>query len=151
MDNPIFHVILLNVHLFASIIWVGSVFMGTFIDWPAAKESVQGGEFPFRFIVGQGRRVFLSVYTGIFFVWTSGISLLLIHPPLSDKAFAIAIIKILALLSMTGFTLYGTFSTWRKLQVATHSEAYELYKYYMYRAIGTFSFGILASLLGLWL
>ena len=50
-------ILLLN-HLIASIVWVGSVFMGAFIDWPSAKKSVPRGQFPFKFIVGQGRRVF---------------------------------------------------------------------------------------------
>jgi uncharacterized membrane protein len=144
-------IVLLNIHLFASIIWVGSVYMGAFIDWPAAKKSVKPGQFPFEFIVGQGSKVFVSVYTGIFFLWTSGIGLLMIHPPQAPREILIASIKGVCLFLMTAFTMYGTFSTWRKLQVATHQEAFALYKYYMYRAYGTFSFGMIASILGLWL
>lgn len=144
-------VILLNIHLFATIVWVGSVYMGTFIDWPAAKASVKKGEFPFLFIVGQGRRVFYSVYTGIFFLWTSGLGLIALHPPQTGQELMMVLIKTGCLFLMTAFTVYGTFSTWRKLQVATHSEAYGHYKMYMYRAVGTFLMGVMASLIGLWL
>ncbi|MBE7169190.1 MAG: hypothetical protein INR73_01275 [Williamsia sp.] len=143
--------ILLNIHIFASITWVGSVFMGTFVDWPAAKASVKPGEFPFKFIIGQGHRVFVFVYIGIFFVWTSGIGLTLIHAPFTGKELVLLGIKIAALTIMTGFTLYGTFGTWRKLQVATHAEAFNHYKYYMYRAMGTFTLGSLAAVMGGWL
>jgi uncharacterized membrane protein len=144
-------IILTNIHLFASIVWVGAVFMGTFIDWPAARESVKKGEFPFKFIIGQGRRVFIYVYVGIFFLWTSGIGLLVIHPPQSLQEIMMVAIKVISLIFMTAFTMYGTFSTWKKLQVATHTEAYVHYKFYMYRAMGTFSFGILSSIIGHWL
>jgi len=144
-------VIFLNIHLFATIVWVGSVFMGTFVDWPAAKKTVSNGEFPFKFIVGQGSRVFLYVYIGIFFLWSSGIGLVVLHPPQTRREIVMISIKALALIIMTGFTMYGTFSTWRKLQVATHHEAYHHYKFYMRRAVGTFLCGSLASLIGLWI
>lgn len=144
-------VILLNIHLFATIVWVGSVFMGTFVDWPAARKAVKEGEFPFKFIVGQGNKVFLFVYTGIFFLWTSGIGLLILRPPQTGKEMVMLSIKGFSLFMMTAFTLYGTFSTWRKLQVSTHTEAFHHYKFYMYRAMGTFLLGSLASLVGLWL
>jgi len=142
--------ILLNAHLIASLTWVGAVFMGTFIDWPAAKETVKEGEFPFRFIVGQGRRVFYSVYFGIILLWTTGIGLVLVHPPQDTRAMWLLAIKVFALFLMTSFTLWGTFFTWPKLQVATHAEAFEHYKYYMYRAQGTFACGLIGSVVGLW-
>lgn len=144
-------IILINIHVIASIVWVGSVFMGTFIDWPAAKASVKPGKFPFQFIIGQGRRVFYSVYFGILILWVSGIALLIVAPPQETLKVILAIIKIVCLLFMTGFTLYGTLRTWPKMQLATHEEAFHHYKYYMYRAVGTFSFGIIASLAGLWI
>lgn len=138
-------------HVIAGIIWVGAVFMGTFIDWPSARASVSKGRFPFKFIVGQGNRVFYSVYSGIIILWISGIGLVLVDPPSGTFELVMVIIKIACLFFMTAFTLYGTLSTWPKLQLATHEEAYKHYKYYMYRAVGTFSLGIVASLAGLWL
>lgn len=144
-------VVFVNIHLFASIVWVGSVFMGTFVDWPAAQLSVKKGEFPFGFIINQGRKVFLYVYIGIFFLWTSGIGLVMLHPPFSNKEIIMLTIKVISLVMMTAFTMYGTFSTWRKLQVATNAEAFQYYKFYMYRAMGTFFCGSLASILGRWL
>ncbi|WP_340200596.1 hypothetical protein [Ascidiimonas sp. W6] len=146
-----FKIVLINMHVIAAIVWVGSVFMGTFIDWPAARASVKKGTFPFQFIIGQGRRVFYSVYTGIGILWFSGIGLVIISPPTDTFKTVLIVIKIVSLLFMTGFTLYGTFFTWPKMQLATHEEAFRHYKFYMYRAVGTFSFGIIASLAGLWL
>ena len=141
---------ILSFHLVAGIVWVGSVFMGTFVDWPAAKASVNPGEFPFRFVIGQGSRVFYSVYLGIILIWGSGIVLFFIHPPLTQVQLIMTLLKALCLFFMTAFTLYGTFVTWPKIQFATHTEAFDYYKYYMYRAFGTFLFGVFASLLTLW-
>jgi len=138
-------------HLIASLVWVGSVFMGTFIDWQAAKDSVQEGKFPFRFIVGQGKRVYYSVYFGIILLWTSGLILIFLNPPILSKDWILLLIKIMALITMTGMTLHGTFSTWPKLQLATHKEAFVLYKFYLFKAKITFTCGIIASVVGLWL
>lgn len=136
--------------MISTIVWVGAVFMGTFIDWPSAKESVKEKEFPFRFIVGQGSRVFYSVYSGIFLMWFSGIGLVILHPPSGFREIMMLFGKTVALSVMTGFTLYGTFSTWPKIQVATHREAHKLYQNYMYRAMATFTSGIIGAVLGLW-
>jgi uncharacterized membrane protein len=141
--------ILKNIHLVATIIWVGAVYMGAFIDWPSAKESMAKGKFPFKFIVGQGTKVFYSVYTGIFLLWFSGIGLLIIKPIESKVQILMVVVKIFCLLIMTLFTLYGTLSTWPKLQLATNQEAFRIYKYYIIRAIITFSCGIIGSLIGL--
>lgn len=143
--------ILLTFHLCASLVWVGAVFMGSFIDWPASKESMKEGKFPFKFVIGQAKRVFYSVYAGIILLWVTGIGLILLHPPQSTQETVMIGIKVFALVIMTVFTLYGTFFTWPKMQVATHEEAFELYKYYMYRAITVFFMGVIASVIGLWL
>ncbi|MEL6863509.1 MAG: hypothetical protein AAFP19_03775 [Bacteroidota bacterium] len=145
------HSIFLTLHLTAGMIWVGSVFMGAFIDWPTARNSVKEGDFPFRFIVGQGSRVFYSVYSGMAMLWFSGFVLTFLNPPQTTREIFMIGMKIIALAFMSGFTMYGTFSTWPKMQLATHKEAYDYYKFYHYRAIGTFLFGIIASVLGLWL
>ena len=143
--------IFLTVHLVSAILWVGSVYMGTFFDWPSARESVKEGEFPFRFIVGQGRRIFYSVYMAISFLWITGAGLVMLNPPQDSRTTMMLVAKGICLFLMTAFTMYGTFSTWPKLQLATHAEAHEYYKYYMYRALGTFFCGVIASVLGLWL
>jgi len=142
--------ILLSAHLVAGIVWVGSVFMGTFIDWPTAKSIVKKGNFPFDFIVGQGRRVFYSVYFGICMLWSTGLALFFVHPPANSTEIGILLLKTVCLFLMTAFTLYGTFFTWPKIQFATHEEAFNHYKFYMYRAIGTFTSGIIGSILTLW-
>ncbi len=142
--------IILSIHLVAGIVWVGSVFMGTFIDWPTAKETVDRGQFPFRFIVGQGKRVFYSVYFGIIQLWGSGIALFIVHPPETSAQSIMLAGKVMCLFFMTAFTLYGSFVTWPKMQLATHQEAFQYYKHYKNRAIGTFTFGILGALLTLW-
>lgn len=143
--------ILLTAHLVASLVWVGAVFMGSFIDFYAAKESVKEGAFPFRFIIGQGKRVFYSVYFGIFVLCTTGIGLTIHHPPQTRTEIFMLVVKMSALFLMTAFTLYGTFFTWPKIQLSTSEEAYELYKYYNYRAHAVFVLGIIASILGLWI
>ncbi len=142
--------IILSIHLVAGIVWIGSVFMGTFIDWPTAKESVGKGKFPFRFIVGQGRRVFYSVYFGIIQLWGSGIALYIVLPPKDKTEMILLISRVICLSFMTLFTLYGTFFTWPKMQLATNKEAFHYYRYYKNRAIGTFSFGIIGAVLTLW-
>lgn len=141
----------LSMHLIASLVWVGSVFMGTFIDWAAARKTVAEGKFPFRFIIGQGTRVFYSVYFGIILLWTSGTALVILSPPQSQRDVAMLAFKIVALLIMTANTLHGTFSTWPKLQLATHKEAFRHYRFYLTKAKITFLCGLLASVVGLWM
>lgn len=135
-------------HIIASVVWIGAVYMGAFIDWPAAKKTVPPGKFPFKFIINQGKGVFWGVYIGIVILWVSGIGLTLTTPITSTGQAILIGFKMLCLLIMTLFTMYGTFFTWKKLQLATHEEAFALYKYYMIRAYTTFSCGIAASVLG---
>jgi uncharacterized membrane protein len=141
--------ILLIMHVLPTIVWVGSVYMGTFIDWPVAQNIVNKNTFPFRFIVGQGTRVYYSVYFGIILVWLSSVGLIIYSSIDWNLQRTIMIIgKIICLILMTGFTLYGTFYTWPKLQLATAEEAKTLYKRYMKRATGTFILGIIATIIG---
>ena len=142
--------ILLSIHLVAGVVWGGSVFMGAFIDWPAAKESVEENKFPFKFVIGQGRRVFYSVYFGIFQLWGSGIGLFIVNPPQNKLENILFFLRVMCLFFMTSFTLYGTFVTWPKIQLSTNREAFRLHRFYNYRAYGTFVFAISASLLTLW-
>jgi len=143
--------IMLTGHLIPCIVWIGSVFMGTYIDWPSARNSVKEGEFPFKFIIGQGSRVYFSVYFGITVLLITGIGLVYHHPPQTDKEYYMLAVKALCWLLMTLSTLYGTFSTWPKIQLATSEEAYEHYKWYMYRSQAVFILGIIAAVFGLWL
>lgn len=143
--------IFLTLHLVGSIVWIGSVFMGTYIDWPSARKSVKEGEFPFKFIIGQGSRVFYSVYLGIVMLWITGIGLTYNHPPQTTREYGMLALKVFFLILMTLSTLYGTFSTWPKIQLATSKEAFEHYKWYMYRSQGIFILGIISAVLGLWL
>ena len=135
-------------HLIAGIVWVGSVFMGAFIDWPSAKKSMPKGNFPFKFIIGQGTGVFYSVYLGIFFLWISGIGLIFLNPVETTFKKIIIVFKICCLIVMTLFTMYGTFYTWPKLQLSNDEEAFKLYKSYIMRAMITFISGLIASVLG---
>lgn len=138
-------------HMIASIVWVGAVYMGAFIDWPAAKKTVPDGKFPFKFIVNQGKGVFFGVYFGIILLWVSGIGLTITTPITSRAQMILIGFKMFCLLVMTLFTMYGTFFSWRKLQLATHEEAFAIYKYYMIRAYTTFTCGIAASVMGLFI
>jgi len=142
--------ILLSIHIVAGAIWTGSVFMGAFIDWPSARDSVKPGRFPFKFIIGHGRRVFYTVYFGIFQLFATGVALYFVHPPENSIENTLLILKAIFLSLMTLFTLYGTFFTWPKIQLATDEEAFKLHKFYNLRAYGTFSFGVLGLLATLW-
>jgi uncharacterized membrane protein len=140
--------VLSAIHAVAASVWVGAVFMGSIIDWPAARTTVEAGHFPFGFIVGQGNRVFLYVYSGMAIVLVSGIALILLHPPQTTSAIVLTCIKSAALLVMIANTLYGSLRTWPKLQFASHQEAQVLYRGYMIRAYITFSAGIVGIALG---
>lgn len=147
-SNNTLYTALQILHLVSAIVWVGSVFMGTFVDWPAIRESMDGGRFPFHFIVGQGRRVFVAVYVGITSQIVSGVGLVSLRPPETTQQLVMLSIKGMALAFMVGATVYGTLVTWRKLQFATHAEAFRHYRVYMLRAMGTFVCGIVGSVLG---
>jgi uncharacterized membrane protein len=137
-------------HIIPSIIWIGSVYMGTFIDWPVCKDINEKGRFPYNFIVGQGKKVYYSVYLGIILLWCSGIALIFLSPTdWSVRRIVLIIIKTICLSLMTGFTLYGTLVTWPKLQLSTNDEAYKYYRQYMRRATGTFVLGIIATITGI--
>lgn len=140
--------ILLSIHVVASILWVGAVYMGAAIDWPAAKNSVPKTKFPFKFIIGQGTRVFYSVYIGITLLWVSGIGLTVITIPVTERDIVILCLKLFCLLTMTVLTLYGTFFTWPKLQTSLDQEANKKYKNYIFRAYITLISGIIAAILG---
>ncbi|UFP96323.1 hypothetical protein [Gloeobacter morelensis] len=135
-------------HAVAAAVWVGAVFMGSVIDWPVARATVEPHQFPFRFIVGQGHRVFVWVYAGIAILLVSGAALLWLAPPRTPFENTLAALKILALAVMVGNTLYGSLRTWPNLQFATAEEAKFLYRGYMIRAYITCSSGIFAIVLG---
>ncbi len=140
--------VLTAIHAVAASVWVGAVFMGSIIDWPAAQTTVEQGQFPFGFIVGQGNRVFIYVYSGMAIVLVSGIALVLLHPPQTTAALLLTCIKGVALFVMMANTLYGSLRTWPMLQFASHQEAQALYRGYMIRAYITFSAGIAGIALG---
>lgn len=139
---------LLIIHLTSAIVWVGAVFMGTFIDWPVIR-AASGRKFPFDFIVGQGVRVAPAVYVGIVSQVVSAIGLTILRPPQSpEQAFMLGV-KGLCLAWMAGSTIYGTFRTWPKLMFAPSDEhAFRLYNVYMLRATVTFVAGIAAAVVG---
>jgi hypothetical protein len=139
---------LLIIHLTSAIVWVGAVFMGTFIDWPVIR-AASGGKFPFEFIVGQGVRVAPAVYVGILSQVLSAIGLTILHPPHTPQQAFMLGIKGLCLAWMAGSTIYGTLRTWPKLMFAASDEdAFRLYNVYMLRATVTFVAGIAAAVIG---
>jgi hypothetical protein len=138
---------LLIIHLTSAIIWVGAVFMGTFIDWPVIR-AASGGKFPFEFIVGQGVRVMPAVYVGIVSQVLSAIGLVVLHPPQTPQQAFMLGVKGLCLAWMAGSTIYGTFRTWPKLMFAASEDAFRLYNVYMVRATVTFGAGIAAAVIG---
>ena len=139
---------LLIIHLTSAIVWVGAVFMGTFIDWPVIR-AASGGKFPIDFIVGQGVRVAPAVYVGIVSQVLSAIGLAILHPPHTPQQGFMLGVKGLCLAWMAGSTIYGTLRTWPKLMFAASDEAaFRLYNVYMLRATVTFVSGIVAAVIG---
>ncbi len=140
--------LMLIVHVVTSTMWVGGVFMAAFIDWPTAKSTIKDGKFPFEFVLSHGKKIFFWVYFAMAGLTLSGVSLLLSRPVADDQMIYV-MAKFAALILMAGFTLYGTFITWPKLQVAINRDAQHIYQVYIYRAHATFFFGILAIIMGL--
>ncbi|MEW5250670.1 hypothetical protein [Microbulbifer discodermiae] len=138
-----FYIFLLSVHAVSNAMWVGAVFMGSIIDWPAIKAMAKNGKFPFLFVVGQGSNVFFWVYLAIFLQITTSTGLAIMHPPEGNTEILFLGLRTFALSIMIGFTLYGTFSSWPKLQVSSSGEAWTIYRYYMYRAYAIFACGLL--------
>lgn len=144
----VLHRMLVASHIISSAIWYGAVFMGSVVDWPSARASVDEGRFPFDFIVGQGSRVFPWVYFGMVMVLLSGAGLVWFHPPATARDGALLALKGLALLWMVGSTVYGTLVSWPKLQFATHAEALGYYTRYIRRAYVTCACGVFGTILG---
>jgi hypothetical protein len=138
---------LVIIHLTSAIVWVGAVFMGTFIDWPVIRAATNG-RFPFEFIVGQGVRVAPAVYVGIVSQLVSAAGLVLLRPPETAQQAILLGVKGLCLAFMAGSTIYGTFRTWPKLMFAIDEDAFRLYRVYMVRASITFVCGIAAAVIG---
>ncbi len=135
-------------HVIAATLWVGGVFMASVIDWPSARKSTPAGVFPFSFVVAHGQRILPAVYSAIIILLVSSLGLVLIDPPTTDLQIALLAAKAAALIVMTSFTIYGTVIAWPRLQLATHSEAFEVYRVYILRAHLTLSCGLAATVLG---
>ena len=138
---------LMILHITSAIVWVGAVFMGTFVDWPASRMATNG-KFPFDFIVWQGIKVAPAVYVGIVSQVVSAIGLVILKPPQTRQQVLMLGVKSLCLAWMAGSTIYGTRRTWPKLQFATNDDAFRLYRVYMVRASITFVCGIVAAVVG---
>jgi hypothetical protein len=139
---------LVILHLTSAIVWVGAVFMGTFVDWPVIRTATTNGRFPFDFIIGQGVKVGPAVYVGIISQLISATGLAIIKPPQTWQDAAMLGVKGLCLAWMAGSTIYGTLRTWPKLIFAIDEDAFRLYKVYMVRASITFACGIVAAVIG---
>jgi hypothetical protein len=138
---------LVILHLTSAIVWVGAVFMGTFIDWPVSRAAANG-KFPFDFIIWQGVKVAPAVYVGVVSQMVSSIGLVLLKPPQTRQDAIMLGVKGLCLAFMAGSTIYGSFRTWPKLMFAIDEEAFRLYRVYMVRASITFTCGIVAAVIG---
>jgi uncharacterized membrane protein len=141
--------ILLVAHVVSSAIWIGAVFMGSVIDWPAARDSIGQNTFPLSFVVEQGKRVFFWVYLGISIVLMSGVVLTYMNPPQNMREIMFIITKFILLSIMTGNTIYGTLVTWPSIQFATFDEARILWSWYMKRAYITLACGVLNFAMGI--
>ena len=142
---------IIGVHLIASALWVGGVFMNTFIVWPTARDVLGGKGFPLDFLAMEGKRIAPWLYTAAAIIVTSGFMLLWLRPPEHRWEWWLISAKILAFLVMTANTLYGTLVTWPVLQFSTPDEAWRLWRGYGIRAFVTFGCGIAAFLMGVML
>jgi hypothetical protein len=80
--------------------------------------------------------------------WASALGLVWINPPAWGIPVILIALKSLCLALMSGLTLYGTLSTWPKLQLSSDTEAFGRYRFYIVRAYVTLSCGMAATALG---
>lgn len=144
----IFPTVLVAVHVVSASMWVGAVFMGSFIDPPALRDAGNSPWFLVNFIVAQGMRVFFWVYLAMISLFVTGGALIWLHPPQSSAETILLAIKGVALAVMAGNTIYGSLVTWPKIQFASAAEVPVLWRPYLIRAYVTFACGIAASILG---
>jgi uncharacterized membrane protein len=135
-------------HAVSAAMWVGAVFMASLIDWPVIRSQTPRGQFPFGFLVAQGQRIFPWIYLAIVLLWVSGVGLVILHGPLDTAGWVLLALKVVSLAFMTGSTVYGTLSSWPKIQFATDEEAFELYRVYLIRAYITFACGLVGVVAG---
>ena len=140
--------ILVSLHVIASALWVGAVFMGSIIDPPALKMSTDQRSFVTNFITAQGIRIFPWVYFAMSTIFITGIMLTWLYPPINSAELLILSVKFVALLVMAGNTIYGTLVTWPQIQFATDDEVAILWKPYLIRAYITLAAGLVSIALG---
>ena len=140
--------ILIAIHTVSAAMWVGAVFMGSFIDPPALKRSASTPGFLINFIIAQATQVFRWVYLAMATILVTGLLLLWLHPPQSMDQVTLLVLKAIALAIMAGNTIYGSLVTWPQIQFADPEEVPALWQPYKVRAYVTFGCGVLAIVLG---
>ena len=140
--------ILVSLHVVASALWVGAVFMGSIIDPPALRMSASRQSFTTNFITAQGIRIFPWVYFAMTTIFITGITLTWLYPPQNATEIVMLTVKFIALSIMAGNTLYGSLVTWPKIQFATDEEVALLWKPYLLRAYITLAAGLVAFAVG---
>lgn len=140
--------ILISIHTVSAAMWVGSVFMGAFIDPPALRQSATSPEFLVNFIVAQAIQIFRWVYLSMSTILVTGLLLIWLHPPQTTFQITLLTLKGVALAVMAGNTIYGSIVTWPQIQFADPDEVPALWKPYKIRAYITFGCGVLGFILG---
>ncbi len=140
--------VLIAVHSVSAAMWVGAVFMGSFIDPPALRQSADSPRFLMNFIIAQATHVFRWVYLAMGTILVTGVILIWLHPPQTAFQVTLLTLKGVALAVMAGNTIYGSLVTWPQIQFADPEEVPALWQPYKIRAYITFGCGVLGIILG---
>ena len=131
-------------HAVSAAMWVG-VCSWPPDRWPVIRSQTPRGQFPFGFLRAEDLSL---IYLAIGLLWVSGVGLVILHGPLDTTGWVLLALKVVSLAFMTGSTVYGTLSSWPKIQFATDEEAFELYRVYLIRAYITFACGLVGVVAG---
>lgn len=140
--------ILIAIHTVSSAMWVGAVFMGSFIDPPALRQSATSPAFLVNFIIAQAIQIFRWVYLAMGTILVTGLLLIWLHPPQGAFQVTLLALKGIALAVMAGNTIYGSLFTWPQIQFAEPEDVPALWQPYKIRAYITFGCGVLGFILG---
>ncbi len=136
-------------HVVSGSVWLGAVFMASFIDWPTIKSCSRQDKFPFEFVVRHGQRVLPAVYSAIVLLIITSVALVWIVKPSGNAAWGLLAVKGVAFSFMVGSTVYGSVVAWPRLQFANDTEAYAIYTAYINRARLVTVCGVVCTVLGL--
>src|SRR5437868_4001461 len=96
------------IHILASTLWVGGMFMNIFIVSPTAAEVMKGRFQGLEFFALESKRIAPWLYGCAATLVLSGVGLIVLEKPTGGWSWTLIGMKSLCWLMMVGATLYGT-------------------------------------------